>query len=229
MIIWIRRLCIILITSVFSPAAFASYNDGDFGIYLILISAKVEVVAFIITLVLVYLGKFKKSTNLFAYDIALCICGFGAVLFADGDNKSVRIALIRESVLLTVILLPAIIQYLWWRKKGDSDSQPRAVLRDERTDGDLRFLGASYSTEGNLVIRGQEIGDAVEAIFGYREYEWEWTINLADLPRLSELLHSKSDLLPALEDRFRGPAAAQLGKFLQECSIPYEIWTRIGD
>jgi uncharacterized membrane protein len=123
MIIWTRRLYIAWIASVFSPAAFASYNDGDFGIYLILFSAQVAVVAFIITLILVYFGKFKKGTNLFAYSIAFCICGFGAVLFADGDNKSFRIALIGESVLLTVILLPAVIQYLWWRKKGDSDQK----------------------------------------------------------------------------------------------------------
>lgn len=118
------RLCIAFITSVFSKYALASYNDGDFGIYLILFSAQVAVIAFIISLILVYFGKFKKGTNLFAYSIALCICGFGAVLFAVDDSKSVRIALIGESVLLILVLLPAVIQYVWWRKKGDSDQKP---------------------------------------------------------------------------------------------------------
>lgn len=105
----------------------------------------------------------------------------------------------------------------------------RAVLRDERTEGDVRYLGASYSTEGYLVIEGQDIGDGVEAAFGCREYEWTWTIARADLPKLLAALDAESNLLNALEIRFRGRAAAELGPFLKENDVPYESWSRIGD
>lgn len=105
----------------------------------------------------------------------------------------------------------------------------RAVLRDERTDGDMRYLGVTWSRDGDLVIEGQDLGDRVEAAFGYREYEWIWTIGRADLPRLAEALGTRGNLLAALEARFQGPAAAHLGTFLQEEKIPYRSWSRIGD
>jgi hypothetical protein len=107
--------------------------------------------------------------------------------------------------------------------------QAHVILRNERTEGDLRYLGASYSSNGDLVIEGQDLGNTVEAAFGYREYEWTWTIARPDLPTLAEALDTKSNLLGALESRFRGPAAAHLATFLQENEIPYKSWSRIGD
>ncbi|CAN7154370.1 hypothetical protein [Polaromonas sp. LjRoot131] len=108
-------------------------------------------------------------------------------------------------------------------------AQTRAILRDERSEGNLRYLGATYSSDGNLVIEGQDLGDAVEAAFGYREYEWTWTIARTDLPKLAAALDTSADLMAALESRFEGPAAAGLAAFLQEHRIPYESWSRIGD
>ena len=108
-------------------------------------------------------------------------------------------------------------------------AQTRAILRDERSEGDLRYLGATYSSEGNLVIEGQDLGNTVEAAFGYREYEWTWTIARADLPKLAAALDTSTDLMAALENRFSGPAAAQLAAFLQEHNIPHTGWSRIGD
>jgi len=124
-------------------------------------------------------------------------------------------------------MLNALLTFL--RGSKMTRERTRAVLRDERTEGDVRYLSATYSTEGNLVIEGQDIGDGVEAAFGCREYEWTWTIARADLPKLLAALHAESSLLNALEVRFRGPAAAQLGSFLKENNVPYESWSRIGD
>lgn len=115
------------------------------------------------------------------------------------------------------------------RKALQPKAQTRAILRDERSEGDLRYLGATYSSEGNLVIEGQDLGNAVEAAFGYREYEWTWTIARADLPKLAAALDTSSDLMAALEKRFDGPAAAGLAAFLQERQIPYQSWSRVGD
>lgn len=115
------------------------------------------------------------------------------------------------------------------RKALRPKAQTRAILRNERAEGDLRYLGATYSSEGNLVIEGQDLGNAVEAAFGYREYEWAWTIARADLPKLAAALDTRTDLMAALEHRFSGPAAAQLAAFLQEHNIPHTGWSRIGD
>jgi len=103
------------------------------------------------------------------------------------------------------------------------------VLRDERTQGDSRFLGASYSDAGDLVIEGQDLGNTVGGILGAREYEWTWTIACQDLPALGRALKTKANLLEALRIRFNGPAAAHLDVFLRESEIPYKIWSRIGD
>lgn len=115
------------------------------------------------------------------------------------------------------------------RKALGPKAQTRAILRNERAEGDLRYLGATYSSEGNLVIEGQDLGNAVEAAFGYREYEWTWVIACADLPKLAAALDTRTDLMAALEHRFSGPAAAQLAAFLQEHNIPHTGWSRIGD
>ena len=103
------------------------------------------------------------------------------------------------------------------------------VLKDERGEDGLRYLGASYAENGDLRIEGHDIGAQVDSIFGYREYEWIWTIARTDLTKLATALGTKSSLLDALKERFNGPAAAHLDTFLKEHHVPYEIWSRIGD
>lgn len=117
----------------------------------------------------------------------------------------------------------------WFRRTRMPGPVRHVVLRDERTPRDLRHLDASYSGDGDLVIEGQDLGDSVEAAFGYREYEWTWTIARADLPKLAQALDSPPDVLLAFGERFRGPAAAGLSTFLEEHGIPYKGWSRIGD
>jgi len=103
------------------------------------------------------------------------------------------------------------------------------VLRNERTERGVRYLGAKYAENGDLLIEGQDIGDEVKSIFGYIEYEWSWTIKSADLPKLASALGVNSNLLGALKERYSGKAAAELGKFLKENEIPHTFWNRIGD
>jgi hypothetical protein len=103
------------------------------------------------------------------------------------------------------------------------------VLRDERTDGDSRYLCAKYSENGDLLIEGHDLGAGVREFFGYFEYEWVWTIEAADLPRLAAALGADSNLLDALKARFSGDAAAEIGSFLKEHEIPNAFWNRIGD
>jgi hypothetical protein len=105
----------------------------------------------------------------------------------------------------------------------------RVVLRDERTPGDTRNLSASHSSDGDLVIEGQDLGAGVEHAFGHREYEWVWTIAQADVPALSTALSENGDILDALARRFSGPDAAHLHSFLTENRIPFKTWSRIGD
>lgn len=103
------------------------------------------------------------------------------------------------------------------------------VLRNERSPGNLRHLSARYSSDGDLVIEGQDLGDAVRTAFGYQEYEWVWTIARTELPKLAEALGSGSNPLSALGRRFSGPAAAGLGEFLDDQRIVCTKWSRVGD
>jgi uncharacterized membrane protein len=112
-----ERLPAALMLAALSPAAWASYNDGDLGRFLVMVSMPIAGVAFVVTLVLVALGQFKKGAVLVAYAVVLGICAGGVVLFTVGDDKSVQFALLGEFALLVAVLLPAVIQYIWWQRK----------------------------------------------------------------------------------------------------------------
>jgi hypothetical protein len=105
------------------------------------------------------------------------------------------------------------------------------TLRDIHDELGTRHLTASLSTDGTLTIEGQDLGDGVEQIFGpgTREYEWAWTIQSQDVPRLASALDACDDVLAALADRFSNDAAAELKSFLDERAIPHDCWSRIGD
>ena len=113
------------------------------------------------------------------------------------------------------------------------------VLRDERANGDWRFLSAHIGTQGELIFMGHDLGDGVSSLMGYGEYEWTFTVSAVDIPKLAAALNVRGvfgtrwgrsrRLLRALQRRFCGGNASQLGPFLEERGIPYSLWNRVGD
>ena len=104
-------------------------------------------------------------------------------------------------------------------------TEKRVVLRNANN----RHLEASITADGDLVIKGQDLGPEVESFFGYSEYEWVWTVSAADCDRLLSALGAKSDLLSALGERFSGEQAADRQDFLESKGIEYTAWSRVGD
>jgi hypothetical protein len=92
-----------------------------------------------------------------------------------------------------------------------------------------RRLEASLTEAGDLLIEGHDLGKGVEEFFGYREYEWDWTVRAGDIPALLTALGEDSDVLTALSRRFSGDQAAGLLSFLEEHGVPHESWSRTGD
>lgn len=102
------------------------------------------------------------------------------------------------------------------------------VLREIQDQDGTRRLSAGLEGDG-LVIRGWDYGDGVERFFGYREYEWVWTVRAQHLPALLSALGAEDDVISALEQRFSGDRSGEIGSFLEEHGIPYESWSRVGD
>jgi len=75
-------------------------------------------------------------------------------------------------------------------------TEKSVVLRNRSN----RHLEASISANGDLVIKGQDLGAEVESFFGFSEYEWAWTVSAADLQ-----------------------------SFLESEGIEYTAWSRVGD
>ncbi len=107
----------------------------------------------------------------------------------------------------------------------------RIELRDVSDQGGTRHLTARLNEQGNLVIEGQDVGQAVEDSFGdgIREYEWVWTVRRADVPRLLALVQPARDVLDGLKRRFSGDEAAGLHSFLSGSEVPFSSWSRHGD
>jgi hypothetical protein len=113
------------------------------------------------------------------------------------------------------------------------------VLRDERTNGDWRFLSVRIGTKGEVIFAGHDLGDGVGSLMGYREYEWTMTVAVLDVPNLAAALNVRGAfgtpwgrsrrLLHALRHRFFGGNASQIGPFLKEHGIPSSLWNRVGD
>jgi hypothetical protein len=105
----------------------------------------------------------------------------------------------------------------------------RVVLRNVEDAQGTRHLQASLTSEGDLVIEGQDLGAGVKSAFGVYEYEWAWTIRAPDVPLLLAALGGTSDVLPALREQFSDDRAADLQSFLESHDVPYERWSRMGD
>jgi hypothetical protein len=103
------------------------------------------------------------------------------------------------------------------------------VLRNERDNFDIRYLSASITKNGNLLIEGHDLGSKVKEILGFSEYEWSLTIQASEVPILLKALRTKRKVLHALKDSFSNENADNLEVFLKEHGISYEFWNRYGD
>jgi hypothetical protein len=106
----------------------------------------------------------------------------------------------------------------------------RVTLRDRRDTGGTRFLEATLDA-GTLRIEGQDLGDAVEAILGDREYEWTWTVAAGDLPAAIEALGAApgADPLAVLQAWSAANADADPGQAIRDAGTPIAFWSRLGD
>jgi hypothetical protein len=121
----------------------------------------------------------------------------------------------------------------WWKFWGPRTSTPRptrhVVLRNTRDADGTRYLQATLSPQGEVVIEGRDYGDGVERVLGDREYEWAWTIPQDQLPALRTALGEPDDLLLALQERCSGDRAGDVGPFLETHGIQARWWSRQGD
>lgn len=105
----------------------------------------------------------------------------------------------------------------------------KITLREERSESDYRFLGASIKDNGDLVFEGQDIGSGVDGAFGYREYEWFWTVKAENIHLLQKAIGSSTSILKSLKNKFSNDNAAKLNEFMKNNNVPFESWSRMGD
>ena len=112
-------------------------------------------------------------------------------------------------------------------------TEREVTLRSVREGRDVRHLAASITAGGDLYIEGQDLGPAVEEVFGVgvTEYEWSRTVSRADLPALLGSLEAEpgEDILDVLARRYSGDAAAGLDGALDRSGVPVARWSRTGD
>lgn len=96
----------------------------------------------------------------------------------------------------------------------------------------IRSLWVTTLRDGRLKIEGQDLGASV-AVFGdgLTEYEWDWTVAAADVPRLATLLGGTSgdDPIPLLRHWVTAADGRDPGQFLKEQGLELEFWSRLGD
>ena len=103
------------------------------------------------------------------------------------------------------------------------------VLRDVEDDDGVRHLWASLTDEGDLLIKGHDLGEGVKRVLGVGEYEWGWTIRAAHIPALLGAMGASGDVMSALSERFSDERAGDLEAFFKEHEVPREFWSRRDD
>jgi hypothetical protein len=111
------------------------------------------------------------------------------------------------------------------------DEKPIALFQS-RDDRGTRSIWVTPLADGRLKIEGQDLGPAV-AFFGedFTEYEWDWTVSAADVPRIAELLGGSPDadtiavMRKWVVERNGGDPGAELKKL----GLELQFWSRIGE
>lgn len=85
------------------------------------------------------------------------------------------------------------------------------------------------TADGELIIKGHDLGPGVERHFGHREYEFQRRLSAAQTQRLWALLDASDpdSLLHVIGERFSD--TFHLERFLEDNDIPSEFWSRVGD
>ena len=108
----------------------------------------------------------------------------------------------------------------------------RVELWQGRDHNGTRSIWAVLLADGRLKIEGQDLGPGV-AIFGegFSEYEWDWTVAAADVPRLVEILEGSEDddPLDLLVGWSRDSGGRDPGQHLKRAGMELEFWSRVGD
>jgi hypothetical protein len=109
----------------------------------------------------------------------------------------------------------------------------RLILRTARTGRDVRHLEATLASDGAVLIEGQDLGPAVERIWGegLTEYEWAWRIAPADVPAAVAALGGSpgDDPLRLLATWMEQHQGMDPGIGVREAGVPIEFWSRVGD
>lgn len=105
-----------------------------------------------------------------------------------------------------------------------SEQVPRVVLREESDGPDRRYLRASLSRSGELLLEGQDLGPSTRIVSDDGEYEWVTTVRAPQLTALRELLEiaPDEDLLVALEQRWSGARSHDLEAALRTGGVAHE-------
>jgi hypothetical protein len=105
------------------------------------------------------------------------------------------------------------------------------VLRATKGPGGTRHLEARLRPDGGLVVEGQDIGAAVDRIFGGREYEWTWTVEPGDVPAAVAVLGGRpgDDPLAVVAAWFAANGGRDPGSALRDAAVPVDFWSRVGD
>jgi hypothetical protein len=116
---------------------------------------------------------------------------------------------------------------------GDAANRPltRVVLRDQRDADGLRSLTVIRGPDGGIEIDGHDLGDGVERILGFREYEWTWDIEADAVPAAIAALGGAAgdDPLALLVAWSAAHGGIDPGSHLREAGVPITFWSRIGD
>ncbi|WP_423019594.1 hypothetical protein [Undibacterium sp. Di27W] len=127
-----------LLTAAMPGIAMADNWNGARGAIFVFCSIPVAVLGFVISLAFLIKGAFRKPV-FFMIHSAVFICAAFAVLIAStvgGDRQSFIIALLGESVLLLIVLLPGFIQYL----SRDRTTKTKLQNRHHQIKPDRHFM-----------------------------------------------------------------------------------------
>jgi hypothetical protein len=103
----------------------------------------------------------------------------------------------------------------------------KIVLRHEDDGAGLRHLEARRTSNGGVVIEGQDLGAS-------SEYEWGWRIASGDVGAAVAALggpagSDPSQVLPLLKRWFDANGGLDPGTHLREAGVPIAFWSRVGE